>query len=219
LDREFWLERWELNQLGFHRSDTNPLLARHWAELGITRGSGVFVPMCGKSLDMRYLESLGYQVYGVELSEKAIRAYFEEGGEEPVETEEFYLKRFRGPQTTIFHGDFFDLSTSDILGVRGVYDRGALVALPPSMRELYADHMQRIIPEHAHMLLLALDYDQSLLPGPPFAVPESEIVRLYSSRCRVTCVERIVTRELPPRFAEAGVESATETVFHIIKDR
>jgi thiopurine S-methyltransferase len=219
LDREFWLERWERDQLGFHRSDTNPLLARHWGALGVTRGSGVFVPMCGKSLDMRYLESLGYQVYGVELSEKAIVAYFEEGGEEAERTEEFYLIRYRGRSTTLYCGDFFDLSTPDILGVRGVYDRGALVALPPPMRELYADHMQRIIPEHAHVLLVALEYDQSLLSGPPFAVPEAEVMRLYSDRCRVTCLERIVTNELPPRFAEAGVATAAETIFHIIKDR
>ncbi len=218
MEREFWLERWEKNQLGWHLSDTNPMLARYWGALDVTRGAGVFVPLCGKSLDMRYLESLGHTVVGVELSEAAIQAYFEERGEQPSRDELFYLVRYEGPQTTIYCGDFFDLHAPDILGIRAVYDRGALIALPPSVREKYVDHMLRIVPEHAHILLIALEYDQSRISGPPHAVSESEIVSLYSPRCRVELLDRVATSELPPRFVEAGVEGAAETVYHIVKE-
>lgn len=218
MEREFWLERWEKNQLGWHLSDTNPLLARYWSSLDVTRGAAVFVPLCGKSLDMRFLESLGHAVIGVELSETAILAYFEERGETPTRTELFYLTRYEGPQTTIYCGDFFDVQSPDVLGIRAVYDRGALIALPPSVREKYVDHMLRIVPEHAHILLIGLEYDQGRIGGPPHSVTESEIVSLYSPRCRVECLGRIATAELPPRFAEAGVESAVETVYHIVKE-
>ena len=218
VEREFWLERWQNDELGFHRSDTNPLLETHWPGLGITRGSAVFVPLCGKSLDMRYLESLGHPVFGVEYSEKAVLAYFEEGGEESELTTGFYLKRYEGPRTTIYRGDFFDLSTSDILGIRAVFDRGALVALPESMRERYVDHMLRIIPEHAHILLVTLEYDQEKVAGPPFSVTDVEINRLFASRSRISPVEKVVTTELPPRFARAGIESVMEAVYHIVKE-
>ncbi|MGD8831970.1 MAG: thiopurine S-methyltransferase [Pseudomonadales bacterium] len=218
MEREFWLERWEKDQLGWHLSDTNPLLARHWHELAITRGAAVFVPLCGKSLDMRYLESLGHPVMGIDFSEMAIRAYFEEAGEEARRTEQFYLTRFDGPRTTLYYGDFFDLQSPDILGIRAVYDRGALIALPEPARAKYADHMQRIIPEHAQMLLIALEYDQSRIAGPPHSVSASEIEALYSPRCRVTRLDRVDTDALPPRFVEAGIESASETVYHIVKE-
>lgn len=218
MEREFWLERWEKNQLGWHLSDTNPLLARYWNALDVTRGAAVFVPLCGKSLDMRYLESLGHPVIGVELSETAVLGYFEARGESPTRTELFYLTRYEGPHSTLYHGDFFDIAAPDILGIRAVYDRGALIALPPPVREKYVDHMLRIVPEHAHMLLIALEYDQGRIEGPPHSVSESEIVALYSSRCRIECLDRVSTTEVPPRFAEAGIESATETVYHIVKE-
>lgn len=219
MDHEFWLERWRNDQLGWHLADTNPLLASYWAELGITQGSAVFVPLCGKSLDMRYLESLGHQVVGVELSEAAILAYFREGDEGWRRDDGFYLGRFSGSKSAIYCGDFFDLSASDILGIRAVYDRGALIALPPDSRAMYADHMLRVIPEHAHILLITLDYDQQLIAGPPFAVSEAEVNELYSPRCRVSLVGDLVTADLPPRFKEAGVDSAREMVYHIIKDK
>lgn len=218
MEHAFWLERWQQDQLGWHLGKTNPMLEKFWPELSITRGATVFVPLCGKSLDMRYLESLGHQVTGIELSEKAIQAYFEEGGEVAECTEGFYLTRFQGARTAVYHGDFFDLSTPDILGVRAVYDRGALVALPEPLREKYVDHMLRIIPEHAHILLVALEYDQKLVPGPPHSVSAAEIHRLYGERCRVMELDRFETNQLPPKFSEAGVEVGTETVYHIIKD-
>ena len=218
MEHEFWLQRWQQDELGWHLADTNPLLKQFWAGLGITRGAAVFVPLCGKSLDMRYLESIGHPVMGIELSEKAILAYFEEGGEVPERTEGFYLTRFSGARTNLYCGDFFDLSTPDILGVRAVYDRGALVALPEALRERYVDHMLRIIPEHAHILLVALEYDQSLVSGPPHSVPEAEIMRLYGERCRISCLDRTPTGQLPPKFVERGVDHAEQTIYHIIKE-
>ena len=219
MEADFWLDRWRNNQLGWHRSDTNPLLAKHWPTLGITRGAAVFVPLCGKSLDMRYLESLGHPVMGIELSEAAIEAYFEEGGEAAERTEGFYLTRFKGPNATLYRGDFFDLSTPDILGIRAVYDRGALVALPPETRALYVDHMLRIIPEHAHILLITLEYDQDKVTGPPHSVSESEVHSLYEGRCRVERIEAVSSSELPPKFQEAGILEAVESVYHVIKDQ
>ena len=122
-------------------------------------------------------------------------------------------------QTQIGIDEHFDLATPDILGVRAVYDRGALVALPPETRALYVDHMLRIIPEHAHILLITLEYDQEQVQGPPHSVPEAEVRSLYEARCRVECIESVATAELPPKFAEAGIDEAVESVYHIIKDQ
>jgi len=219
MDREFWLERWQTNQIGFHRTDANPLLVKYWSELGITKGSGVFVPMCGKSLDMRYLESIGHTVFGVDFSETAVLAYFEEGGETPAQTTNFYMTRYEGAHTVVYCGDFFDIHTPDILGIRAVYDRGSLIALPPSTREKYVDHLLRIVPEHAHILLLTLEYDQTRVAGPPFSVAGDEVEALFSPRCRLDCIGSVETTELPPKFSDAGIESVHEAVYHIIKDK
>ena len=218
MESEFWLEKWASNQIGFHRKDSNPLLVKYWPELGVTQGSGVFVPLCGKSLDMRYLESLGHPVFGVEFSETAAQAYFAEADESFDVSDGFYLRCYKGTHTTLYVGDFFDVHVPDILGIRGVYDRGALVALPPALRSMYVDHLLRIVPEHAHILLITLEYDQDGVAGPPFSVTEAEIAALYEPRARWQCIGSIETTELPPKFSAAGIESAREAIYHIVKE-
>ena len=64
---EFWLKRWQDRwQIGFHQSEPEPLLTEFFPKAA--PGSKVFVPLCGKSLDMVWLAQQGYQVVGVEPS-------------------------------------------------------------------------------------------------------------------------------------------------------
>jgi len=60
MEKEFWLERWERAEIGFHQDDINPWLARYWPRLAAPPGSKVFVPLCGKSLDMAWLRKNRY---------------------------------------------------------------------------------------------------------------------------------------------------------------
>lgn len=218
MDREFWLERWDSNQIGFHQPAANPLLARHWPLLGVPEAKSVFVPLCGKSLDMRWLASCGHHVFGVEWSASAIESYYEEGNEVPDREGDFYLDRYHSESTTIYCGDFINLATLDIWGTGAVYDRGALVALPPALRARYADHLQRIVPEHAKMLLITLEYDQSKVAGPPFSVTAQEVEQLYAERCTITLLEETTTSLLPPKFSAAGIDAAKECVYKIVKE-
>ena len=63
------------------------------------------------------------------------------------------------------------------------------MALPEEMRGDYAAHVAEIA-GGAPQLLITFDYDQSLIAGPPFAVGEAEVRRLYGGRYAVTCLER-----------------------------
>ena len=101
MERDFWLERWQSNQIGFHQSAVNPLLEKHWPSLNVPVDHRVFVPLCGKSLDMRWLESYGHHVYGVDFSRRALDAYFAEGGETALVDSGFYLVRLRGANSTL----------------------------------------------------------------------------------------------------------------------
>ena len=57
MEKDFWLERWELEQTGFHQNETNPYLQQYWQQMD--NASQVFVPLCGKSLDMLWLAKQG----------------------------------------------------------------------------------------------------------------------------------------------------------------
>lgn len=67
-DNVLWLQCWRDRQTAFHQKAVNQLLARFWPSLDLAKGSRVFVPLCGKSLDMIWLAQQGHEVIGVELS-------------------------------------------------------------------------------------------------------------------------------------------------------
>tara|TARA_Y100001933_G_scaffold226751_1_gene240967 strand:+ start:7620 stop:8279 length:660 start_codon:yes stop_codon:yes gene_type:complete len=217
VEREFWLDRWQNQEIGFHQPAVNPWLQKCWPEFDLPAGSGVFVPLCGKSLDLGWLASQGHEVYGVELAETAVRAYFEEA-EQPCRVERMpHLQRFVGGPVTLYCGDFMDLTVLHLPRVQAVYDRAALVALPPRMRAHYADHLLRIVPDGCRILLLTLEYDQKRVPGPPHAVLEDEVRALFGERCEIESCCRAPARALPPKFAEAGVDEAVEAVYRMVK--
>ena len=181
MDATFWHTRWAENRLGFHESEGNALFRAQFGALNLPPGGCVFVPLAGKSQDIRYLLGQGYRVSAVELSTQAVDSWFAEHHLTPAITQVGTLARYDihdAPGLVFWAGDVFDL-TPQLLGpVDAVYDRAALVALPESMRPAYAAHIHRLT-RGALQLLLCFEYDQSAMPGPPFSVDRAEIMRVY----------------------------------------
>ncbi|MEM6986956.1 MAG: thiopurine S-methyltransferase, partial [Pseudomonadota bacterium] len=169
MDHEFWLSRWRDERIGFHESTVNPLLVDYLASLELVAPSRLFVPLCGKSLDLGWLRAQGHSVVGIELAESAVRAVFEALRETPDVTDLGALKRYRGEAIELFVGDFFDLSAEQLGPIDAVYDRAALIALPMPMRAHYASRLVTLCAS-APQLLITLDYDQTEIEGPPFSV-------------------------------------------------
>ncbi len=218
MERRFWLERWSKNQIGFHQEQFNPTLVRHWPGLDLPAACPVFVPLCGKTRDMRWLSMQGHKVLGIELSELAVDAYFDESGEPVSVTEEQGLSCHRGQTAEIYQGDFFDLTAAHLKGVRACFDRGSLVALPVDMRRRYADHLLRVLDDDVQILLLTVEYDQALVAGPPHSVSEDEVRELYGKRCTVNVLESSSSDQVPPHFRSQGVERITNTAYHLRKN-
>ena len=210
---DFWLERWERQEIGFHQDEFNPHLLQHWKELSLAPGATVFVPLCGKSRDMLWLRQQGYAVRGVEISRIAAQAFFAENGYVPRRIAGDGFEHYEGDDIHILCGDFFDLSTDDLKGVSAVYDRASLVALPPEMRERYANHLMKILPAGTKMLLLTFDYPQSEMSGPPFAVSTGEVESLYGDRATVRLLAQHDTLPQNPRFQQRGLSRLQESVF------
>lgn len=177
----FWHERWERAEIGFHQQDINVHLQRFWKQLELQSGQRVFVPLCGKSLDLLWLAGEGHPVTGVEISPVAVEAFFREHDLRPRRQREGALEIWEADEIRILLGDFFALEPRHLADCAGVYDRASLIALPPAMRERYARHLDTILPPGMRMLLVTMEYDQSVSPGPPFAVGEAEVRALYES--------------------------------------
>ena len=196
MEHSFWHSKWQKNEIGFHEPEGNALLVKYSSFLigdnsPSSSSSRIFVPLCGKTRDIGWLLAQGCEVVGAELSEVAITQLFEELGVEPTISTSTNGKVYAKDGLTIFVGDIFKLTSSDIGDVTGVYDRAALVALPSPLREQYSAHLIDIT-QCAPQLIISFDYDQNEMAGPPFSVNEKTVDSLYSADYNIQRLERSV---------------------------
>lgn len=187
MEPSFWHQRWEKNEIAFHESKANPILVKHFNELALAKGSRVFVPLCGKTLDISWLLSNGYRVAGAELSQIAIEQLFMELGLQPDISTIGEVAQWSAKHLDLFVGDIFALSRELLGPVDAIYDRAALVAFPEEMRNQYTAHLTGIA-HKAPQLLVCYDYDQSLMQGPPFSICNEEVRRHYADNYEVTLI-------------------------------
>lgn len=188
MEASFWHERWELDQIGFHVNETNPLLINNIGKLGLDKGARLFLPLCGKTLDIAYLLEQGYKIVGVELSEIAIEELFKQLDLSPNISIVGDHKLFSATDIEIYVGDFFAL-TSDILGeIDAIYDRASLIALPLDMRKAYTKHLAKVT-HNTQQLMVCIEYDQTVIQGPPFSISPAEVNQHYENIYDIKCVE------------------------------
>ncbi len=190
MDASFWHQKWERNDISFHKSEANPLLVQYFKDLSLIKGSRVFLPLCGKTLDIAWLLFNGYRVAGAELSKIAIEQLFTELGMEPKISGRGEADHYSAKNIDIFVGDIFALSDKTLGPVDAIYDRAALVALPEAMRNRYTAHLTAIT-HTAPQLLICYDYDQSVIAGPPFSIANEEVNQHYRDVYEMTLISSV----------------------------
>ncbi|MCP1726298.1 thiopurine S-methyltransferase [Natronospira proteinivora] len=210
----FWHERWQQGQIGFHQAQVNHNLKTLWQELRPAPEEGVLVPLCGKAHDMAWLQAQGHAVTGVELSPVACREFFAERGLTPAQSRHGRFQRFSHGRIQLLCGDFWDLKAADLAGVSLFYDRAALIALPPAMREDYVAHLARVLSPGSRGLLISLDYSDGSLQGPPFNVSDEEVFRLFQPDFKLSrLLQRALGTDDP--LSRRGLTHGTESVFYL----
>lgn len=216
MDKDYWLQKWQSKEIGFNQLQPNKLMQGYFSSLNLKPGSRVFVPLSGKTIDMLWLVTQGYQVIGVEFSRVACSAFFEEN-KIPVkitETKDFII--FNSDEITLFCGDFFKLNREVLGKVDAVYDRAALIALPAGARKSYSEHLIELIRPMTAIFLIAMVYNQNEMPGPPFSVDEKEVNALFGTYFDI---EQLYSKqfEVPAHLQAKGLLLATEQAYLITK--
>ncbi|KAL7440001.1 hypothetical protein ACHAXM_012186 [Skeletonema potamos] len=183
----FWAARWSGTALGWHKHDVNPHLQKY-NDLLVERDekNRIFVPLCGKSVDMAYLASNSKvsHVVGIDIVKQAAEEFSED--HPTLSLKEFRREScdatssgsiFHGDGITIIVGDLFDLlqmqsedrakyitlgSTASTDGSTSylfdsIYDRASMVAIDPSLRNDYATHIGDLLSPGGVVLLVTLD--------------------------------------------------------------
>jgi thiopurine S-methyltransferase len=208
-----WHERWREGRIGFHRSEPNPNLTNH--ALGMRGWPGsVFLPLCGKTVDMMWLADRGARVVGNELVPQAVSAFFEENELQPEEKPSDDIVSFTAGEIEILQGDFFDVKKSHLGEIDWAFDRGSLIALPPDVRPKYCKHLVELLGPGKEILLVQVEYDQDKMNGPPFSVSADEIRQHFDGHNLTLLDEKPALEEDSP-FRAQGLTWLTERVWRI----
>lgn len=213
MEAQFWKKAWDEGRIGFHRGEFHPELLKYFPLLEAKGEQSILVPLCGKTLDITWLSHQELYVTGLELCQKAVLEYFKDHAIENYEVEE---NTYTHQNITLEVGDFFNHNRES--GYDFIYDRAAIVALPPEMRTRYAKKCLELLRPQGKSLLIAFEYDQSKIDGPPFNVSEEEINSLFGKEAKVELLDTQSEKPKNPKFQEAGLERFTQKVYLITKN-
>jgi thiopurine S-methyltransferase len=219
MELSYWESRWNKDKTGFHMPDGYPGLRECWPALEIQPNPRVLVPLCGKSVDLIFLEAEGAEVVGVEISEKAILSFFNEH-DKHFETSKFAeFTIYKSGKIEFWQGDFMKYPQQDT-GFDLIYDKAALVALPPGKRKTYADKLLTLTGARTSILLHHFIYPQDEMVGPPFSVERQEIDDYFSDQFTITQlkVNQIPSKQFLP-FRRRGLKSPLSEHLLFLKPR
>ncbi len=214
-----WLKFWENNETNWHGDKITQELVEYFELFELETRDKVFVPLCGKSLDMIYIMNQGFSVVGVEISEIGVRQFFSENNLTYKITKVDDFDLYSSENLEIYCGDFFSLTSKHLNNVKAVLDSKSLIALEPDLRQKYAKHLNDIISLGVRILLVTLNYPQHQMSGPPFSVDESEVESLFSMAFESRKLKSFNDIENGSKLVRAGVDFINNAAYCLRKVR
>jgi len=164
---------------------------------------------------MAWLHGQGHSILGIELSPLAITGFFQEQALEPSIRSVDGFDWYETSGYQLLCGDFFELKPHHLGKVEAVYDRAALIALPPDLQARYANHLLNLLPHRPPILLITFDYDAAEMQGPPFPVSEARIQELFGHAYAIEPLSAIDALATQPGLKNRGLSGLVERVYHL----
>lgn len=216
-EHDAWHKRWRDGRIGFHKDSVNQYLITYWPRLSVPAAATVFVPLCGKALDLHWLAEQHAQVIGVELSSTAVADFFLEAGLAATTGSQQGMDFWEHDNIRIYCGDFFLLQSEHLNGATAFFDRASLIALPKLLRSRYQQHLATLMPVGSLGLTVTIEYPQSQMNGPPFSVSEEELTQIAGTSFDISKLAAFDVLSEEGKFRERGVSSLTECVHQLVR--
>lgn len=207
MEISYWQSRWKKEKTGWHMETVYPQLPKLWPQLNINKNAEVFVPLCGKSKDLDWLADQGCHVTGIDVSEKAIKSLIDNFSAEFEKEYRHGFTIYQSDKIELWNGDFFKFPAEDYSAPDLIYDKAAMIALPPDMRPAYAQKLLQISGHQTKIFLQTFEYDQNEMNGPPFSVPEKEIRKYFGEHFSLTLLHKESKFDDLAKFQRRGLSS------------
>lgn len=188
-----WKKKWDSGMTRWHQPDVYWALKKH-GDAYITESSRVLVPLCGKTVDLVYLAAKVKEVVGVEGVVKGVKEFMQENPDLCIKATEprSNFDSFRGDKIWMFCGDFFHFGPSVAGEYDFIWDRAAMVAIDPSMREEYVKVLESVLKPGGVLLLSGyIRPKNDLTTGPPFTLNKDQVKSLFEGQPWVASLECI----------------------------
>ncbi len=218
MDKKYWLNRWEVGNIPFNQLTPHRFLIKHFKTLDLQSQEKVFVPLCGKSVDMTWLMQQNQRVIGVEISPIAISDFLKENKLDITQLKDNSFQIYQNASCTLYHGDLFDLTSQHLSEIKAVYDRGSLTALPPkTLRSQYINWLKTVIPLNSKMLLIVFEHGAPDVAEPPFSTPYEDVKLFFNSHFSVTQLEKEFITEIPSHWVARKIHDLYECAYLLKK--
>ncbi len=217
MNNQLWIAKWKRNDIAFHQLSINPLLQRYIANLNLSSGDQILVPLCGKSIDITWLSKSKFHVIGVELSEIAIQAYFDALKVIPEKHHQRHFTKWSYQNIEIWCGDIFDLKKMDLAKIKLLYDNASLTAFSAEDRIQYVRHFSDNLP-HDCQILLITDETPDDQQFNSMKTIDSEVTALYAAHHKIELLHGENCFKKDPEYPE-GPNRPMEEKVYLIKRR
>ena len=126
------------------------------------------------------------------------------------------FSEYRAPGLRLLNGDLFQLTPQMLESCTAVYDRAALIALPPELQSDYARKLAQLTAPSTQTLLITLEYPQHEMRGPPFSVDSPVVNRLFSAHHKIRVLEQADILASDPLRAR-GITRLHEICYHLTR--
>jgi len=199
---ERWINCYAAGTMPWHLKDVNHFLKKYITTLTENKdvsGKRVLIPLCGKTVDMKFLYEQGLTVVGIELLDVAIQSFATENNMLlTAETKESYTIHTFDERLKIFQGDLFQF-TPDMLG--GLFDFwwdcGSLTAMVNEEDHKYMQLILSLMKTNSRGLITLFQYEPSVYIGRPKSINQAKVEEILDGKFEINQLACLPEDDLP----------------------
>jgi len=197
-----WASYYTEDTLPWHLKDVNHNLKKHITTLTENKdasGIRILIPLCGKTVDMKFLYEQGFTVVGIEFSDIAIQSFAAENNIPlTAEVKEGYTIHTFDDRLKIFQGDLFDFTPEKLRGLFDYWwDCGSLTAMVNEEDHEYIKLILSLMKVNARGLISLFQYEPSVYDGPPKSINQTKLEEILDGKFEIHQLACLSENDLP----------------------